>query len=296
MNIILTKTLKCCKLKLNYVQKLELHISAPLNAFWERDEKGGYADNRKLPPRTQMIRDGFKELKHEIALWSQEMKEKFECDPILDYRAGETDIVWNFESPNALQQWVTTSDSDHNEGHSKCDLVVNKYGKGLFTGFLNTDVPDDGRIKRAGYCNMRTLRARKSFKRDSFLEWSPYNMLVMKVRGDGRSYMLNITTKGRFDLTWNDTYHYVLYTRGGPYWQVSKIPFSKFFFTSKGRIQDRQFPIPLNRVTHFGISVGDKIKGGFSLEIDYIGLEYNPNHTEEFAYEMYQAEKFIVAT
>ncbi|KAK5648967.1 hypothetical protein RI129_003859, partial [Pyrocoelia pectoralis] len=294
MNLILTKSLKCFKLKPSNLQILELKTSAPLNDFWVRDEKGGYGGKRKLPPRTQMIKDGFKELKNEIALWSEEMKEKFECDPIMQYRAGETDIVWSFDSPNSLQKWVTSSDSDHNEGHSKCDLIVNKYGNGVFSGTLNTDVPKDGIIKRAGYCNMRTLRARKSFKRDTFLEWSPYNLLVMKVRGDGRSYMLNITTKGFFDLTWNDTYHYVLYTRGGPYWQVSKIPFSKFFFASRGRVQDKQWPIPLNRVTHFGISVGDKIKGGFNLEIDYIGVEYNPNHKEEFAYEMYQAEKFVV--
>lgn len=63
----------------------------------------------------------------------------------------------------------------------------------------------------------------KSFKRETYLDWTPYNMLVMKVRGDGRSYFLNISTKGYFDISWNDTYHYVLYTRGGPYWQITRV-------------------------------------------------------------------------
>lgn len=45
-----------------------------------------------------------------------------------------------------------------------------------------------------------------------------------------------------------------------------------------------------------GITAGDKINGPFNLEIDYIGLEYDPNLTEEFAYEMYQTDKYIVAT
>ena len=77
-----------------------------------------------------------------------------------------------------------------------------------------------------------------------------------------------------------------------------QIPFSKFFYSSKGRIQDRQQAIQLNRITNFGFSVAAKngMDGPFQLEIDYVGLEYDPNHREEFAYEMYQTPKYIVAT
>lgn len=76
-----------------------------------------------------------------------------------------------------------------------------------------------------------------------------------------------------------------------------QIPFSKFFYSSKGRIQDRQQEIQLNRITHFGLSVSAKndMDGPFNLEIDYIGLEYDPDHTEEFAYEMYRLPKYIAA-
>lgn len=77
-----------------------------------------------------------------------------------------------------------------------------------------------------------------------------------------------------------------------------QIPFSKFFLSSKGRVQDRQGPIKLNRVTHFGFSVGAKkgMDGPFGLEIDYVGVEFDPNHTEVFAYEMYKTDKYIAAT
>jgi hypothetical protein len=50
-----------------------------------------------------------------------------------------------------------------------------------------------------------------------------YAHIVLRVRGDGRSYMLSISTMGYYDIMWNDIYSYVLFTRGGPYWQVSKV-------------------------------------------------------------------------
>lgn len=49
------------------------------------------------------------------------------------------------------------------------------------------------------------------------------------MRGDGRNYLLNIATKGYFDITWNDMYHYVLYTRGGPYWQLTRVSLFDLF-------------------------------------------------------------------
>lgn len=68
--------------------------------------------------------------------------------------------MWQLDTPDALNNWVTTSDSDHGEGQSTCELAISPAGKGLFHGNLSTKVPKDGRIKKAGYCNMRSLRAR----------------------------------------------------------------------------------------------------------------------------------------
>lgn len=191
-----------------------------------------------------------------------------------------------------------TADSDHGEGTSTARLERTDAGNAVFSGNLSKDMPVDGRIKRSGYCNIRSMRARKSFQREAYLDWSTYNTLVMKVRGDGRPYLINLTCEGYFDITWNDIYHYVLYTRGGPHWQVTRIPFSKFFLASKGRVQDKQYPVPLNKITNMGFSCSARggYEGDFNLEIDYIGLEFDHNHTEEFAYEMYKQEKYIVAT
>lgn len=164
---------------------------------------------------------------------------------------------------------------------------MSSLGTGVFSGMISTRLPKDGRIKYAGYCNINSVPKLKSFMREVYHDWTPYTHLILRVRGDGRCYVLNINTRGIFDLTWNDVYHYVLHTRGGPYWQYVRVPFSKFIFSSKGRLQDKQVPICLYEVSNFGISLADDISGHFRLEIDYVGLEYDGSHKEEFAYESY---------
>lgn len=201
-----------------------LHTTPIRETFWERDKKGGY--NRELERKfwkKDVILSGLQELKGEIKLWRAEVKERLQSDPILIHRPGEVDTAWSFKKPDDFNKWVLTTDSDHLEGESKAKFELSRDGHGIFHGTLSDKVPLDGRIKRAGYCNIKSMRARKSFKRETYLEWSQYNMLRMRVRGDGRSYLINIAAEGEYDVLWNDVYHYVLYTRGGPYWQDVKV-------------------------------------------------------------------------
>lgn len=67
------------------------------------------------------------------------------------------------------------------------------------------------------------MHLQKSFQRQDYYDWGMYSHLVMRVRGDGRRYMLQISTSSFYDQTWNDTFSYILFTRGGPYWQIAKV-------------------------------------------------------------------------
>merc|ERR1719309_278617 len=133
----------------------------------------------------------------------------------------------------------------------------------------------------------------KSWNRDSYFDWRHYTHLVLRVRGDGRSYMVNLSCRGTYDITWDVMWQYALFTRGGPYWQFCRIPFSKFFKAYRGRIQDRQIELMKHQISHVGFTMSDGIDGPFNLEIDYIGLQWDPSHEEEFAYELYKAPKTI---
>ncbi|BES88628.1 complex I intermediate-associated protein [Nesidiocoris tenuis] len=272
-----------------------ISTTARKDLFFEGDAKSGYGKKFKFSKAS--VIDGFHELKKEFGVFKSELRELWESDPMIACPPGYENKIWKFETPQELDQWVTTSDSDHSQGFSKCKFTLNPSGHALFSGTLSTDVPKDGQIKRAGYCAIRTLRASKSFKRDSYWDWTGFSHLVIRCRGDGRSYMLNLYTMGYYDQLWNDVYHYPLYTRGGPYWQTTRIPFSKFFFASKGTIQDLQSPISLDSISHFGITASDRYSGNFQLEIDYIATTFDPStQYETFAYEHYKLPKGIAST
>jgi len=66
-----------------------------------------------------------------------------------------------------------------------------------------------------------------------------------------------------------------------------QIPFSKFFLASKGRIQDKQHAVELNKISTLGITLADHASGPFQLELDYIAVQFDATHTQTFEYEMY---------
>lgn len=157
-------------------------------------------------------------------------------------------MVWTFNDKTNFDNWVVTSDSDHKEGYSTSSLSVSPVGKGLFSGNLCTELIKDGKVKKSGYCNIRSIRPQKSFKRDSYHDWGSYTHLVLRVRGDGRSYMINIGTAGYFDVNWNDAYHFALFTRGGPHWQISRVPHYLFirvlnFIAFRSLVPDTVFQV-----------------------------------------------------
>ncbi|XP_074652246.1 complex I intermediate-associated protein 30, mitochondrial-like [Tubulanus polymorphus] len=263
-------------------------------SFWER-RKGGYDTKIKVPMK-EGIKYGLNDMKKEFAMLGREMKAKIEMDVNIMIEHGDYEYIWKADRPQAFKDksWIVSADSDHGEGRSVANFDMSKEKKGLFHGTLDTRPIKDGVIKKAGYCNIRSPSNMKSFKRKVPYDWADYTHLVIRCRGDGRPYLLNIAIDAYFDVTWNDLFSYVLFTHGGPYWQVSKIPFSKFFRGSKGRIQDKQEKVILERVANFGITASNQYSGPFQLELDYVALYRDMNHTEEFAYEQYKANPAVV--
>ncbi|CAK9822748.1 Complex I intermediate-associated protein 30, mitochondrial [Anthophora retusa] len=121
---------------------------------------------------------------------------------------NQEDVVWKFDgTAKSLEQWIVNCDRDWHYGYSTANLELSSTGTGIFHGVLDTRVMKDGRTTTAGYCNITSIP---------------------------NKYI---------DATWYDAHNYLMYTRGGPYWQVVRIPFSKFVYTKKAQLHELQHPV-----------------------------------------------------
>lgn len=225
--------------------------------------------------------DHFRRLKDEIVNhWKGP-----EGRPLQEALLEQAKVVWQFRGKEDLDKWRVTSDKTIG-GRSEVFLKMGKNNQSaLFYGTLSSEAPQDGESARSGYCAMISRIPRGAFERKLSYDWSQFNTLYLRVRGDGRPWMVNIKEDTDLLQRTNQMYSYFMFTRGGPYWQEVKIPFSKFFFSNRGRIRDVQHELLLDKISSIGFTLADKVDGPFFLEIDFIGVFTDPAHTEEFAYE-----------
>lgn len=66
------------------------------------------------------------------------------------------------------------------------------------------------------------------FERKKSYDWSQFNTLYLRVRGDGRPWMVNISEDTYIIQRKNQMYSYFMFTRGGPYWQEVKVTVQVF--------------------------------------------------------------------
>ncbi|XP_010164621.1 complex I intermediate-associated protein 30, mitochondrial [Antrostomus carolinensis] len=283
---------RCCRHK-GLCPSLRPLLSDSVSKLYSSYRRPGAQPEKK--PSWQDIdfsfKKGFDVLKTQLSMLKEETENFLRGPgghPLSQYLLEQTRVLWEFRSQEDLNKWVISSDVEIG-GKSEVYLKLGRNNQGaLLYGTLNTEVPRDGETKYSGYCSMRAKPPMGSFARKKYYDWSNFNSLYLRVRGDGRPWMVNIYTDPYFSHQKDDLYNYFMFTRGGPYWEEIKIPFSKFFLSSRGRVQDDQHPIWLDKIRTLGFTIGDKVDGPFQLEIDFIGLINDRAHTEEFAYETYE--------
>jgi NADH dehydrogenase [ubiquinone] 1 alpha subcomplex assembly factor 1 len=102
---------------------------------------------------------------------------------------------------------------------------------------------------------------------DRTIDCSRWNYLVMRVKGDHRSYSVNFKTINSFS---GDLYS-CRFKFLRPYeWEEIIVPFNRFIRTNCGAEYLRQSAPNMEKITSFGFLLADHLPGPYQLDIDWI--------------------------
>ena len=91
--------------------------------------------------------------------------------------------------------------------------------------------------------------------------------MILRVKGDGRTYQLRISTDARFRGS-RISYSAEFATKTDEWIEVT-VPFATLKPTYRGNALDGP-PLDLSKVEEIGLLIGDKRTGSFSLKVDWI--------------------------
>ena len=98
-------------------------------------------------------------------------------------------------------------------------------------------------------------------------DMSPYQMVEVRIKGDGRRYGLQLAHHSYWAMPYRQQY---IQTEKGQ-WQTLQLPMANFKAYQVGRPLNQQLSAEtLTNIKSISIILNDKIEGPFALEIDYI--------------------------
>lgn len=162
---------------------------------------------------------------------------------------------------------------------TRCDVEMGGYSTvhfnidpetnaGHFHGYLNLDLPKENpEITRSGYAMFRTKDQKESWlSGDSYWDWLQYSLVVLRVKGDRRKYLVNLQANTPLVT---DLFQHRLFLHHPGEWETVVIPLSDFVMTNWGVIQDGS-ELNKSEVKTVGIGLLDKQYGPYSLKVDWI--------------------------
>lgn len=181
----------------------------------------------------------------------------------------------NLRNPETnLSRLLTRCDQDLG-GFSTCHLDEVHEGQSVFARFhgdLSLDLPDDRPdVVRLGYSMFRTKDIKPAFWGSlgndfEFMDWSFFNQVALRVRGDRRKYFVNIQADTPYPT---DLYQHRLFLKNPGNWETVTVPFYNFILTNGGVIQQQE-KLDTSAVRSIGIGLIDGQYGPYRLDIDWI--------------------------
>ena len=153
-------------------------------------------------------------------------------------RAEESGLTWQIVDDRVMG------------GRSQGQVALTDHDSMVFRGQLSLE-------NNGGFSSVRADLGK--------VDWSPYEGVALKVKGDGRRYQLRLTTDAKYRY-WDVSFRAGFPTEKGK-WSTVFIPFDAFEAGFRGRSLPTVKFDP-KTVRRIGILLGDKNPGSFQLEID----------------------------
>lgn len=158
--------------------------------------------------------------------------------------------LFDFPTAEAARSWQAVNDGVMG-GVSEGRLAITGERTLAFTGRLSLE-------NNGGFASVRTRPAK--------LDILPGDTLVVRVRGDGREYLVNLyTTARRMAFSYRTSI-----ATEKDVWQEFHVPLDRFEPTSFGRVVAGMGPIDAATINGLGFMLSDKKPGPFRLEVDWV--------------------------
>ncbi|CAK7270156.1 hypothetical protein SEPCBS119000_003943 [Sporothrix epigloea] len=149
-----------------------------------------------------------------------------------------------------------------------------------FSGSISTRLPE-GRpdIQRTGYAAWRTADRLATIFGRSLWDVDSYAYLALRVRSDGRSYLVNVQTDSMVAPT--DLHQHRLFARRPHQWETVVVPWSDFVRTNHGFVVEPQTELLRQKVRSIGLGLTDRVPGAFELCVARLWATNNANEANE---------------
>ena len=165
--------------------------------------------------------------------------------------SSEDRVLFKFDSPQAAKPWQTVNDGVMG-GRSVGRFRINDDQKMEFFGTLSLE-------NNGGFASVRARTGKLSLEKD--------DVIVARVRGDGREYKFNVYSQSNLG---GYSYRQSFQTKKDQWIEV-EFPLREFVATWRGRVFQNEKLDP-RAVTGLGFLLGDKKPGPFKLEVDWIRI------------------------
>jgi uncharacterized surface protein with fasciclin (FAS1) repeats len=164
-------------------------------------------------------------------------------------------FLFDFSDRSAAKQWVSVNDSVMG-GISEGGFRITDDKTLVFSGNLSLE-------NRGGFTSIRT--------KAKDLNLGGFERITVRVKGDGRTYSLNLMTSSRSAAS---SYRAPINTKKDT-WQEVSLNLKDFVYTSFGRVITTAPTLKAKDIRRIGFTLSDKKAGPFRLEVHWIKAEKN---------------------